>query len=56
MEHGREAVNVLFEELTQEEVNEIFKRNGLEEGRAEERNRMRRLFRVLKDDNRMDDI
>ena len=35
MEHGREAVNMLFEELTQEEVNEIYKRNGLAEGRAQ---------------------
>ncbi len=34
MEYGREAVNMLFEELTQEEVNEIYKRNGLAEGRA----------------------
>ena len=35
MEYGKEAVNMLFEEFTQEEVNEIYKRNGLAEGRAE---------------------
>lgn len=34
-EHGMEAVNMLFEEFTQEEVNEIFARQGYERGHAQ---------------------
>ena len=59
-EHGREAVNMLFEEFTQEEVNELYERNGYEkghaEGRAEERERINMLIKQLSELGRIEDL
>ena len=55
-EYGREAVNMLFEEFTQEEMNEIYERNGYEKGCAEERERINMLNKQLFEIGRIEDL